>query len=290
MLAITGATGQLGRLVIDHLLTTTPADQIVAVVRDPAKAADLQARGVDVRHGDYDQPSTLAEAFKGADRVLVISSSGPPGTRVAQHQAAITAAEEAGVRHLVYTGVLGGQNANFVLAQDHQATERLLEESSLPHTILRNGWYTENYTAQIPVYVATGAIVGAASPSARVASASRQDFAEAAAAVLLADAPDTTYELSGDTAWTFAELAGEITRQTGTQVTYQQKDDAELGAILSSAGLPEAFADVLIDVDHGIERGELATTSGDLSQLIGRPTTSLQDTVAAALQTQPVDA
>ncbi|MFJ3585797.1 NAD(P)H-binding protein [Streptomyces sp. NPDC090127] len=283
-IVVTGATGQLGRLVVDELLTRVPAASVVAVVRDKAKAADLAERGVALRIADYSAPETLAGAFEAGDRVLLISGS-EVGQRVAQHAAVIDAAKAAGVAQLAYTGILGGPEADFELAAEHRATETLILDSGLPYTFLRNGWYTENYTANLAPVLAHGAVVSNAGEG-RVASAARADYAAAAAAVLAGPVEEhvnVAYELSGDVAWSLAEYAAEVARQTGQEIAYDNVPAATHEEILTGAGVPPLFAAVLVDVDRAIERGALARRTGDLSRLIGRPTTPLAETVAVAL-------
>ncbi|NUV81510.1 SDR family oxidoreductase [Streptomyces sp. CAI-155] len=281
-IVVTGATGELGRLVIDELLATVPAGEIAAVVRDKEKAAPLAARGVELRIADYNRPETLAGAFRSGDRVLLISGS-EVGKRVAQHTAIVEAAEAAGVAQLAYTGILGGPDADFALADEHKATERLILDSGLPYTFLRNGWYTENYTANLAPVLAHGAVVSNAGEG-RVASASRADYAAAAAAAVTGEGHlGKAYELSGDTAWSFAEYAALLSEVTGREITYNNVPAAVHQEILVGAGLPEGFAAILTDVDEAIGRGRLAGTSGDLARLIGRPTTPLATTVRVAL-------
>ncbi|MEV7372385.1 NAD(P)H-binding protein [Streptomyces sp. NPDC090301] len=285
-IVVTGATGQLGRLVIDSLLSdpTVPAASVVAVVRDKAKAAGLAERGVELRIADYSKPETLAGAFGAGDRVLLVSGS-EVGQRVAQHAAVIDAAKAAGVAQLAYTGVLGGDDADFDLAAEHKATERLILESGLPYTFLRNGWYTENYTANLAPVLAHGAVVANAGEG-RVASATRADYAAAAAAVLAGPAEEhlnTVYELSGDTAWSFAEYAAEVAAQSGREITYSNVPAEAHLAILTGAGVPAPFAEILVDVDRAVEHGALARQTGDLARLIGRPTTPIAVTIKEAL-------
>ncbi|WP_336319493.1 SDR family oxidoreductase [Streptomyces lavendofoliae] len=283
-IVVTGATGRLGRLVIDALLADgiAPAG-IAAVVRDKAKAADLAERGVDLRVADYDRPETLADAFQAGDRVLLVSGS-EVGRRVPQHAAVISAAKAAGVAQLAYTGILGGPEADFELAAEHRVTERLILDSALPYTLLRNGWYTENYTDQLAPVLEHGAVVANAGEG-RVASAARADYAAAAAAVLTQEGHlGKVYELSGDTAWSLAEYAAEVSRRSGKAVAYRDVPAEAHLAVLTGAGVPEPFAAILVDVDKAIERGRLARADGDLSRLIGRPTTPLADTVARALE------
>ncbi|MFF8614013.1 SDR family oxidoreductase [Streptomyces sp. NPDC015350] len=281
-IVVTGATGALGRLVVEELLAIVPASRIAAVVRDAEKAAPLAGRGVELRVADYDRPETLKDAFRAGDRVLLISGS-EVGRRVPQHTAVIEAAKEAGVAQLAYTGILGGPDADFRLADEHRATERLILDSGLPHTFLRNGWYTENYTANLAPVLAHGAVVANAGEG-RIASATRADYAAAAAAVLTGEGHiGAAYELSGDVAWSLAEYAAEIARATGKEIAYRNVPATEHREILVGAGVPEFFAEILVDVDEAIGRGRLAGTSGDLARLIGRPTTPLAETVAEAV-------
>ncbi|WP_097870948.1 SDR family oxidoreductase [Streptomyces sp. rh34] len=281
-IVVTGATGALGRLVVDALLTTVPAAEVVAVVRDKERAAALAARGVELRIADYDRPESLAGAFRAGDRVLLISGS-EVGKRVPQHTAVVDAAKAAGVAQLAYTGVLGGPGADFTLADEHKATEQLILDSGLPYTFLRNGWYTENYTANLTPVLEHRAVLANAG-AGRVASAARADYAAAAAAVLTGEGHlNTAYELSGDTAWSLAEYAALLSEMTGEEITYRNVPAAAHQEVLVGAGLPEGFAAVLVDVDEAIGRGRLAGTSGDLARLIGRPTTPLAETVRAAL-------
>ncbi|MGV9880585.1 SDR family oxidoreductase [Streptomyces sp. NPDC003006] len=283
-IVVTGATGNLGRLVIEGLLTAdVPAGQIAAVVRDKAKAADLTERGVELRIADYNAPETLRGAFAAGDRVLLISGS-EVGRRVEQHRAVIDAAREAGVALLAYTGILGGPDADFDLAAEHKETERLILGSGLPHTFLRNGWYHENYTEHLAPVLEHGAVVASAGEG-RVASASRADYAAAAVAVLTGEGHEgKVYELSGDVAWSMAEYAAEVARQSGKDISYANVSTEEHLAVLTGAGVPEPMAAILVDVDAAVGRGRLAGTSGDLARLIGRPTTPLADAVSEALR------
>ncbi|WP_328615595.1 SDR family oxidoreductase [Amycolatopsis sp. NBC_00355] len=283
MIVVTGATGQLGRLVVDGLIEKTSPDEVVAAVRDPRKADDLAARGVQVREADYDRPETLATAFAGAEKVLLISSS-TPGQRLAQHQAVIDAAREAGVRHLAYTSVLDADTTKLFVAPDHKATERLIRDAGIPFTFLRNGWYTENYAATVQQALATGSFAGSAGEG-RLGAVPRLDFAEAAVAVLTGEGHEgKTYELAGDHPWSYADFAAAITEAAGTPVVYQDVPPQEHRQLLVAAGLPEPVADMLTDADRGIREGELTSTSGDLSRLIGRPTTPLADAVATLVK------
>jgi NAD(P)H dehydrogenase (quinone) len=283
MIVVTGATGLLGRLVVEGLLEQVPADQVAVLVRSPEKAADLAARGVEVRTADYSRPETLDGAFAAGDKVLLISGS-EVGQRIEQHQAVVDAAAKAGVALLAYTSVLGGDLATFRLAGEHQATEAAIRASGLPFVLLRNGWYTENYTGNLAQALEHGAVLGSAGEG-RVASATRADFAAAAVAVLTSEGHENrAYELSGDTAWSFAEYAAEVAAQSGRPVVYRELTPEQHLQLLLDAGLPQPFAETLVDVDAGISRGELAVSTGDLSRLIGRPTTPLADSVGAALK------
>ncbi len=282
MIVVTGATGQLGKLVVEELLKTVPASQIVAAVRDPQKAQDLAAKGIEIRQADYAQPESLAAAFAGAEKVLLISSS-EVGQRVAQHQAVADAARAAGVKLLVYTSILNADSSNLLLSQEHKATEAYLRASGVPFTLLRNGWYTENQTGSLAAAVEHGAILGAAEEG-RFAAATRADYAAAAAAVLTGTGHENkVYELGGDEPYTLAELAAEVARQTGKPVAYKNLPQAEYAKALTGFGLPEGLAAAIADADAGASRAELDTRSHDLSKLIGRSTTSMPKAVAAAL-------
>ncbi|WP_059005922.1 NAD(P)H-binding protein [Streptomyces specialis] len=283
MFVVTGATGHLGRLVLDALLETVPADRIAAVARDGRKAAPLAARGVEVRVADYDRPETLGGVFGAGDRVLLISGS-EVGRRGPQHAAVVDAAAAAGVALLAYTSVLGGPDADFSLADEHRATERMILESGLPYVFLRNGWYHENYTGHLAPVLEHGAVLGAAGDG-RVASAARADYAAAAAAVLTGTGHEgRAYELSGDTAWSLPEYAAEVARQSGREIVYADVPPERYAAVLASAGLGAAHVAALVDAEDAVRRGRLARTTGDLARLIGRPTTPLADAVAVALK------
>lgn len=282
MIAVTGATGQLGRIVIDALLKKVPAAEIVAAVRTPAKAADLAALGVIVRQANYSQPETLEAAFAGVDKLLLISGS-EVGQREAQHKAVIDAAKAAGVGFIAYTSLLHADTSPLGLGVEHRATEALLKASGIPFALLRNGWYTENYAASIPPALAHHAFIGAAGEG-RIASAARQDYAEAAAEVMTRDdQAGKVYELAGDDSYTLAQFAAEIAAQSGEKVDYVNLSQADFAAALKGAGLPEGLAAMLADSDAGAEKGGLFDDSRQLSKLIGRPTTSLQAVIRAAL-------
>ncbi|RJF78644.1 SDR family oxidoreductase [Rhodopseudomonas palustris] len=280
---VTGASGQLGRLVIDGLLKTVPGSQIGVLVRSDKAAAEFAARGLHVHQGDYSRPETLTAAFAGVDRALLISSS-EVGQRTVQHRNAIEAAKQAGVKLLAYTSLLHANTSPLGLAEEHRQTEAALTASGVPHVLLRNGWYTENYAASIPAALAHGALLGSAGDG-RIASAARADYAEAAIKVLTVDAAQVgrVYELAGDAPYTLAEFAAELSRQSGKPVVYRNLPEADYKAALIGAGLPEPFAALLADSDAGAAKGALNDSSGDLARLIGRPTTPLAATIAAAL-------
>ena len=282
-LLVTGASGQLGRLVVDQLLAAVPADRITATVRNSEAAADLAALGVQARIADYDRPDTLDAALAGIGRVLLISSS-ELGRRVAQHRNVIDAARRAGVGLLAYTSLLHADTSPLGLAGEHRDTEALLRASGLPSVVLRNGWYTENHTASIPAALAHGALLGGAG-GGRVSSAARADYAAAAAAVLTApqDMAGRVFELAGDDAYSLPELAAEVARQSGRPLGYTDLPEADHRAALIGAGLPEALASLIADSDNGASKGALFDDGRQLSALIGRPTTPMAATVAQAL-------
>jgi NAD(P)H dehydrogenase (quinone) len=280
--AVTGATGKLGALAIEALLEQgVRAADLVAIVRTPARAANLTARGVTVREGDYSRPATLPAAVAGVEVLLLVSGS-EAGRRVAQHAAVIDAAKAAGVGRIVYTSLLRADTSQIVLAPEHKATEELLRSSGVRNTILRNGWYTENYTAQIGDYLARGAIVGATGDG-RIAAAARADYAAAAVAAMTgAGHEGAIYELAG-TAFTLKELAAEITAASGTEVVHRDVSVPELTAILTGAGLDDGTAAFVAALDEAAARGDLDAASTDLTRLIGRAPTPLADVVRAAL-------
>jgi NAD(P)H dehydrogenase (quinone) len=282
MIVITAASGQLGQLVVRELLKSVPANKLVAAVRSPQKVSDLANLGVQVRQIDYTQPHTLATAFADAEKVLLISSS-EVGSRIPQHANAIAACKQAGVKLLAYTSILHADNSPLPLAAEHQQTEALLKESGVPHVVLRNGWYTENYTAGIPVALEYGVVMGCAGEG-KIALAARADYAAAAAAVLLADEQaGKVYELAGDMAYTLSEFAAELSKQSGKQVIYQNVSQAEYTQALQSAGLPEYLPVLLAESETGASKGGLLDLSKTLSQLIGRPSTPLSESIKAAL-------
>ena len=283
--AITGATGQLGRLVVPALLArNVPAGQIVAVVRDPAKAAAVLPAGVVVRQADYDRPESLRPALAGVDKLLLISAN-EIGKRAAQHRAVIDAAKAAGVGLVAYTSILRADTSPLALAVEHRETEAALAASGLPHARLRNGWYTENYTMSIPTVLAHGVQLGGSGPG-RISAATRADFAEAAAVVLVSteDQAGKVYELAGDEAFTLAEYAAELSRQAGKPVEYRDLSEADYAATLVKFGLPEPFAAVLAQSDAVARDGALFDDGHQLGRPIGRPTTPLAAAFAAALR------
>ncbi|MGW3206496.1 NAD(P)H-binding protein [Streptomyces sp. NPDC001135] len=281
-IVVTGATGHLGRHVVEQLLEKVPAEQVTAVVRDEAKAADFAARGVKLAVADYNAPETFDGLFAAGDKVLLISGNEFDKGRVRQHRVVIDAAKAAGAALLAYTSAPGTLTA--ALADDHRATEQALLASGLPYTLLRNGWYHENYTENLAPVLVHGAVVQAAGEG-RVSSAARADYAAAAVAVLTGEGHEnTTYELGGDEAWGFAEYAAELSRQTGKEITYTPVSVEAFTGVLTGAGLPGPLAAVLAGVDASVEKGELVISSGDLSRLIGRPTTPLAEAVTAALK------
>lgn len=281
-IVVTGATGHLGRHVLEALLErNVPGSGIVAAGRSVDKLADFAAKGVRVVSIDYSDPASVAAALKGATRVLLISGS-EVGQRVEQHRTVIDAAKAEGVELLAYTSIANADTTAMLLADEHKATEELLRTSGVPFVLLRNGWYLENYTEQLPGTLAQGAIAGSAGDG-KVSGATRQDYAQAAAAVLVAeDQAGKVYELGGDSAFSMAELAAEITAATGKEISYNNMPGGDYAGLLTQVGVPGAFAEILADSDLGIARGDLLVSSGDLQKLIGRPTTSLADAVRAA--------
>lgn len=278
---VTGASGHLGALAIDALLARGIApDHIVAGARDTAKIAEPSVTKVRL---DYDDPATVAAAFDDSavdviDAVLLISGS-EVGQRVAQHRAVIDAATRAGVRQLVYTSAPFATTSGLILAPEHKATEEAIAASGLPATILRNNWYNENYLPKLAEVRETGVLIGSAGDG-KVASAARKDFAEAAAVVLSTDGHlGQTYELAGDVAWTYPDLAATLGEVLGREVSYRNVSTEEHAQILADAGLPEGAIGFVTGLDANIENGDLAFTDGTLKKLIGRPTTPLIDTL-----------
>jgi NAD(P)H dehydrogenase (quinone) len=286
MYAITGASGQLGRLTIEGLLRTVSPSQVVAIVRNPEGAADLAAHGIAVRYGDYDQPETLVPALRGVSKLLLISSTRPIG-RVQHHRAVIDAAKKSGITLIAYTSMLHAEHSEAKLAKEHWETEVELRASGIATTMLRNGWYTENYLMALQSVLATGSMYGAARDG-RISLAARADYAAAAAAALTTEAPEPFYELAGDAHWTLADLALEIATQSGRPVRYIDLPQKEFEGGLLAAGLPEQLAEVLADADARAADGALFDDSHTLSRLIGRPATPVPQTVGQALQAYPL--
>ncbi|MBD9562148.1 SDR family oxidoreductase [Pseudomonas sp. PDM09] len=279
-IAVTGATGQLGRIVIENLKQRTATSSILALVRKPEQA---EALGVAARAFDYSKTETLDAALSGVETLLLISSS-EIGQRAAQHANVIAAAKRAGIKRIVYTSVLHADSSVLPLADEHRATEAALKASGLSYTLLRNGWYTENYTGFVGVALANGALFGSAGEG-RISSATREDLAEAAAVVLTADGHEnTTYELAGDTSWTLADLAAEISKQTGKHIPYRNLPEADYAAALEGVGLPKDLAAALASYDVSASQGALYANERALAELIGRPTTPLAISVERALK------
>ena len=284
MIVVTGATGKLGRHVIAGLLEKIPASEIVAAVRSPQKAEDLAALGVQVREADYTKPETWSSALAGADKALLISGNDLTGDRVAQHQAVIDAAKEAGVKLLAYTSILRADTSPLMLAGVHKKTEQNIRNAGLPFVFLRNGWYFENQTAALEPALQHGAMLGA-SGDGHFASAAIADYAAAAVAVLTEPGQENEiYELAGDTSYTLVEMAAEVTKQAGKPVAYTNLSPEDYQNALVGFGLPAALGEFLVDADQGAAKGELDDTSHALHTLIGRPTAMLSEAVAAALK------
>lgn len=279
-IGITGATGQLGKLVVTELKGNVAPENIVALVRIPEKAEEL---GVEAREADYTKPETLTAALQGIDTLLLISSS-EVGQRAAQHKNVIEAAKQTNVKRIVYTSLLHADTSTLSLADEHRATETMLREAGIPCTILRNGWYTENYTGSIPGALAGGAFIGSVGEG-KIASASRADYAEAAVAVLTGEGHNgKVYELAGDEAYTLNDLVAEISRQTGKDIPYKNLPEADYAAALVGFGLSKSLSQAIAGWDVAASKGALYDDSRQLSRLIGRPTTPLADTVEEALK------
>ncbi|MFI9638722.1 SDR family oxidoreductase [Micromonospora sp. NPDC051925] len=277
---VTGATGHLGRLIVESLLRRgVPAAQIVAVGRDVSRLTDLAERGVEVRAADYTDPDSVRTALADAEKLMFVSGS-EVGQRAAQHRNVITAARQAGVGLVVYTSIAHADTSDLLLAAEHRVTEEELHASGLPYVLLRNSWYLENYTGQLPGYLAHG-IAGSAGDG-RVSAATRADYAEAAAEVLTTDGhTGRVYELGGE-AFTLTELAAEVSHQSGHDVRYTDLPVPAYTELLVSAGLPEAYAATLADADRGLAQGALYVPVDDLETLLGRRPTSLAEAIRAA--------
>lgn len=283
MIAVTGANGQLGKLVIKHLVTLMDPSEVIALVRNADAAAELRELGVTIRSADYDKPETLVSALLDVESLLLISSSAV-GVRVPQHTAVIKAAQQQGVKNLVYTSILKASDNPMMLAQEHKVTEQLIKDAPFDSVILRNGWYTENYTQNMPAILEHKVVTGV-SINGKIHSATRNDYAEAAAKVLVSadQHQGKTYELAGDLGFTLTEFAQEITKQSGIEVTYQAMSENAYKELLVSLGLPEGFAAALADSDNQTEQGWLQEDSKTLAKLLERPTTSLSQVVKASL-------
>ena len=278
-IGVTGATGKLGRIVIEKLKERVSSESIVALVRTPEKASSL---GVEARTFDYSKPKALADSLKGIDSLLLISSN-EIGQRTQQHANVIEAAKQAGVKRIVYTSLLHADRSTLNLAEEHLATESTLKASGIPYTILRNSWYTENYTGSIPGAIGAGALIGSAGDG-KIASAARVDYAEAAAVVLTSEGHvNKVYELAGDDAYTLTDLAAEVSRQIGKNIPYNNLPEAEYVNILKKMNLPEALALSIVGWDVGASKNDMFDDAHQLSKLIGRPTTPLAKVVADAI-------
>ncbi|HPQ68993.1 MAG TPA: SDR family oxidoreductase [bacterium] len=280
MIAVTGASGKLGRLVIEGLLEKIAPEKIVAVVRNPEKVKDFAARGVQVRHGDYSSPETLPPALAGVERLLLISSS-EVGRRAAQHGAVVDAAKGANVKLIAYTSILRADTSALLLAGEHKATEKMIRATGLPFAFLRNGWYIENYTENLAPVLTHGALPGA-SGDGRVAAATRADFAAAAVAVLTGENHENKiYELAGDQGFSMSEFVAAVSAWAGKPIVYQELPPEVYKQMLVGAGLPEPFAAILVDASAGVAKGELDSDRRDLHDLLGRDTQTLADVLAA---------
>lgn len=282
MFGVTGATGQLGQWVLKHLAEKIDPSQIVAFVRDEEKAAPLKKRGFNVRYADYDEAASWQAGFQGVDRLLLISSN-QVGKRFIQHQSVVHAAEKHGVTHLFYTSILGAPTSALELAKEHIATEATIVESGLKHTFLRNGWYLENHTEHLKPALQHKVIFGAAGEG-RFASATRADYAQAAATAMTTQEPKKVYELAGDTAFTMTQYAEELSRQSGETIEYQNELPEAYQKRLEKLGIPTALAALLADSDKGASKGGLYSASRDLHTLLGRAPTPFADAIAAALK------
>lgn len=284
MIAVTGANGQLGQKVIQTLLNTEKANTIVALVRNPDNAHALKQLGVVVRQADYNNPETLKSAFEGVEKLLLISGT-EFGKRFEQHKAVIDAAMAQNVSLIAYTSLLKADTSPLLLAQEHKQTEAYFKNVSAPFVFLRNGWYTENYTDNVDSVLQMGAVAGAAKQGV-LSTASRQDYADAAVAVLLSSQNQTgkIYELAGDTGFTLMEYASIISEITGEDIGFLDIDESAYREALIKAGLPEGMAAALADSEHYAASGWLQDNSGTLSSLLGRPTATLRATLAAKMK------
>jgi NAD(P)H dehydrogenase (quinone) len=278
-IGVTGATGQLGKLVVEQLKRKVGSENIIALVRNPSKAKELE---VETRSFNYDNPEGMVEQLEGIDRLLLISAS-EIGQRIRQHNNVIDAVKKSGIRWMVYTSLLHANSSTISLASEHKETEKLLRDSGIDYTILRNGWYNENYTASIQSSLAGGVVIGSAG-SGKISSASRADYAEAAAIVLTDDIHiGKVYELAGDEAYTLDDLAAEISKQTGREIPYRNLPESEYSKILESFKIPKEMSLAIASWDKSISKGDLFNNTQQLSKLIGRPTTSIAESVKVVL-------
>jgi NAD(P)H dehydrogenase (quinone) len=273
-LLVTGATGKLGRKVVENLLQTVPASQLAVSVRNLDKAEDLRARGVDVRHGDFDVPETLDKAFAGIDRLLIISADGDNETRIRQHTNAVEAAARAKVGFIAYTSLGNAAESKLFLAPPHQAAEQAIVKTGIPYSFLRNNWYLENEIPSIQGVLA-GAPWVTSAESGKVGWALQQEYAEAAAAVLAGEGHENTvYELSGKPL-TQAELVTALGDVLGKEVPLQQVDDEQYADTMKQAGVPEFALPIVVGIQQGIREGQLEIESQDFEKLLGRPLTPI---------------
>ena len=276
-IGITGATGQLGELVVEQLKRMTNASNIVALVRSPEKV-----QGIEARTFDYNEPDSMTKSLEGIDKLLLISGN-EIGQRVRQHENVIKASKEAGVKQIIYTSILRADSSTISLAAEHLQTEKILKESEIPFTLLRNGWYTENYTGSIPGAIAGGAFIGSAGDG-KISSASRADFGEAAAVVLTSEGHEgKAYELAGDHSYTLSEFAAEISKQAGKNIPYHNLPEKEYSNALKGFGLPDTIASGIASWDVSASKGDLYSDDRTLSNLIGHPTTPMSDSVKAII-------
>jgi NAD(P)H dehydrogenase (quinone) len=286
MIIVTGASGQLGTKVMHELLRRVPANRLVAAVRSPDKASHLVELGVTVRHCDYDQPQTLETAFAGAGRILLISTNDFPRS-IDQHTAVIDAARTVGVNLLAYTSLAHADSSTLKVAIPHRSTEPIIRESGIPFTLLRNNLYTEHFQPAIRQAARTGVLIGSTGEG-KIASATRDDYAAAAAEVLVGDGHENkTYELNGQIAWTFRELASRITDLTGNIIEYQPVPRHKHFELLVSSGIPAPVAEIFVDTYEGIANGQLGDVTADLAHLIGRPINPLNHTITSILGADP---
>ncbi|MFD8495479.1 SDR family oxidoreductase [Amycolatopsis sp. NPDC059657] len=279
-IVVTGATGQLGRLIVKHLLERVPSSEVVGSVRTPEQAGDL---GIEVRHGDFDRPETLPAAFAGADKLLIISTAGEDSVRLRQHTAAVDAAKAAGVKHILYTSLTAADTNGISLANTHRPTEEAIKATGIPFTFLRNNWYFENDLGTVAGALATGSIANS-SQGGRFAPAAREDYARAAAVVLTTEGHENAiYELGGPVSYSYADWAAAIAEASGKEITYQEITPEQATAGLAAAGVPEHMVGLIVDFYATLARGEMDLPREDLRKLIGRDPVSLKEFVASAV-------